>query len=470
MRQPPPPLVVFALALTGCEVKQDDPADTGSTTAAQGACDCVSDFCSADGFEKQLVSFAIDGMAGTSEWIYQVCNQARGLRICSSGVCAGGGRDGLGCAGDTDCPGGSCTTESSGSEGDACAMDSDCDGGFCVACAPLRDLSHVDVVLPGIGDCVSDTQDITIEQAGSEGGDGVTLDCSSSDRDPACPEELCAPGTGGRFCQGGPSDGAACSNNRDCGCAPGPGCATPCESVPCEPVTSPAPLQVLKCDVAAGTNLDPGECLTMRITIAGEQPTLGSGAIDEVTKAANDCVTDNAICGPACDCEQAEDACLTRTGGFWGTHPHVTDDFLPITVCGVALEVTDAGLCSSASEALCVAPGLEACDGNTAYAQLARQLTAAKLNLAASAANGGDCGQGIADRIADCEGLCGSDSDAINDSACIDDLDEFNNSQDTLAPTPAPFDRPGPASPGDCTDANGNGILVGKSCALDCAP
>jgi hypothetical protein len=216
-------------------------------------------------------------------------------------------------------------------------------------------------------------------------------------------------------------------------------------------------------------SLDAGQCVLVQLTVAGEEPTLGPGAVDEVTKAGNKCVTD-ALCGPSCGCNETK-GCITRTPGFWGTHPGITDDFLPITVCGKTLDSTDAGLCDSVTEALCVAPGSEAnksCDKNPAYAQLVRQLAAAKLNLAATAANGGTCGPHIAAKIATCERLCGATKAVISASGCITDLDTFNNSQDTVTVTPAPFDQPGPADPSQCQAANGNGLVIGKQCTVDC--
>lgn len=112
---------------------------------------------------------------------------------------------------------------------------------------------------------------------------------------------------------------------------------------------------------------------------------------------------------------------------------------------------------------MCVSPGRES-KKNRAYAQLVRQLTAAKLNLAATAANGGSCSaSGIEDRIAECEALyCSGNQPQISGSGCIEDLAGFNESLDTIAVTPAPFDRPGPADPRDCRQANGNGLVTGQ--------
>ena len=165
------------------------------------------------------------------------------------------------------------------------------------------------------------------------------------------------------------------------------------------------------------------------------------------------------------------DLCLTHTPGFWGTHPEITDDFLPITVCGKPIDSTAFNTHSS-TEAMCVR-GVDAKKATPAsnmnYLQLVRQLTAAKFNVAASATNEGTCdvvgGVNIDDLIASCEAadLCG-DSGAkggskITASGCIEKRDAFNNSDDTLAPF-RPFVTPGPASPETCQTANGDGIIV----------
>jgi hypothetical protein len=281
----------------------------------------------------------------------------------------------------------------------------------------FQNLSHVDILLPEVGSCLGATQSLSIQQICSPSC-AADLTCGVSDKDPSCGIN---------------------------------------------------PSKVLKCDVGAN-DIDPGECVTIQVTVAGEVPTLGPGAIDEVTKVSTTCTTDS-ICGPACDCAHPEDECLTRTAGFWGTHPSITAQFDPITVCGKTLDTTAAGVCNSDSEALCVSPGNEAnrrCDKAPAYASLVRQLAAAKLNLNATAASGGDCGAAIAARIAECEGLCSASQSAISGSGCIEDLDAFNNSQDTFEVTPSPFDSPGPADPSQCTAANGNGLVIGKSCTINC--
>jgi hypothetical protein len=191
--------------------------------------------------------------------------------------------------------------------------------------------------------------------------------------------------------------------------------------------------------------------------------TVDAHAVDVVT----DTVTDS---DPAFLICTGDDLCLTRTPGFWGTHPHVTDLFLDIEVCGKPIDTTDAGTNSSSAEAMCVS-GQDAKKGgsNMHYLQLVRQLTAAKLNVAASATNEGTCdsvgGVDIDLLIERCEAaaLCG-DTGAkagklIAASGCIEQLDAFNNSEDTLDVF-GPFVSPGPAAPAECQEANGNGVIV----------
>jgi hypothetical protein len=327
---------------------------------AQCTCDTIgASICGGQGFQITLTGFSSDALNGTSSWDYSVCNAPE------------------------------------------------------TGCVPPKDLSHIDIDLPGLGACLTPDQVVSVRQLGSTGGNGVMLTCGVSEKDPSCDN----PGTVGLDF-------------------------------------------VAKCDVVS--NLDPGECATFRITIAGEMPTLGPGVASTVTKAGPGCVGD-CILGPSCSpcIEPPLDRCLTRTAGFWGTHPAVTAQFLPVTVCGETLSGTAAGSCDSVTEALCVAPGREL-KGMTSYAQMVRQLAAAKLNLQATDANNGTCGTAVNARIAACEALCGASDEAIALSGCIEDLASFNESQDTFPITPAPFNSPGSAAPASCQKANGNGIVIGK--------
>jgi hypothetical protein len=322
--------------------------------ATEACNNCGSTICSSQGFQITLTAFSVNSLAGTSSWTYEVCNQAGPPRV--------------------------------------------------QPCTPEKDLSHIDINLPGFNECLTETQSVSLAQTG--GNDKATLVCVVEPRDPSCDID-----------------------NTDNGL-------------------------VAKCDVKNESdenlnNLDLGECVEMTLTITGEVPTVGKGAIEVVTKAGRTCEAD-AICGPACPCEEELDGCLTRTIGFWGTHPNITDQFNNngLTVCGKP--IGDAA--KLATDVLCQVPG-KGGKGNQAQIQLERQLAAAQLNLAATAANGGSCGSDITARIAECEALCGKNQATISSSGCIEDLNEFNNSQDTVAVTPSPFDHPGPADPSLCQAA-----------------
>jgi hypothetical protein len=160
--------------------------------------------------------------------------------------------------------------------------------------------------------------------------------------------------------------------------------------------------------------------------------------------------------------------CLTRTPGFWGTHPFLIQsddprslDLLPLTVCGTILDSVEAGSESSTTEAIC-STGTDGKILGPQLTQLVRQCTAALLNVAASLTLEGDC-TGLPDIGDLLEGCCGDASVCTGDTvpdlsvgACIERLDTFNNSDDTLN---FPF-RTGPANSRICRDARGNGVVV----------
>lgn len=368
--------------------------------------------CNYHGYEVTLVSHSIDQDSGASSWDYQVCNNTNstsGFKACFKGKCP----DGRGCNDSSQCASGSCTISGTIAER-ACSTDADCGGGFCMACVPLgrTPFTRFYVTLPG-PNCLASTANVTVQQI--EGQAAAALTCQVA----TISEPYPAP------CQSGAT-------------------------------------RFARCDLNDGNSFDTGECVKVRITIPGEVPGLGAGAVGAATTQERFC-DESCMLGPSCQpCEEEEPgACLTRTPGFWGTHPAITAQFLSgLTVCGQALTTTQAGSCNSVTEALCVAPGKES-KGNTAYAQLVRQLAAAKLNLAVSR-NG--CGPEIVARIAQCEALCGASQQTISASGCIEDLGRFNKSQDTVPITPAPFDHPGRAEPTQCQTANGNGIVIGSSC------
>ena len=180
------------------------------------------------------------------------------------------------------------------------------------------------------------------------------------------------------------------------------------------------------------------------------------------------------ITGMADDlCTPAGEGCFTRTPGFWGTHPEVTELFLPVDSCGIITDNVLAATAGSAIEDNCFG-GADFKDNNTSpqQLQLIRQCSAAALNLAATSAGEGNCETdypGITLAFADCcSTLCnsGASGSTISDSACIETLDAFNNSNDTISCPDSPFPfcpslgKNGfHANPKVCKDANGNGFV-----------
>ena len=235
---------------------------------------------------------------------------------------------------------------------------------------------------------------------------------------------------------------------------------------------------VAKCD---GTVVEPGDCIEMTLNIAGETTGLGLGAAVVVDKEATTC-TSSCLAGPSCElCDDppSSNHCLTRTLGFWGTHPWITNNFAtasqPISVCGKPVGCSGpsdgktnpsctAGSCDSVMEALGSNPGQEL-STNQPYVVMAKQLAAAKLSIAATTALAPEgssiCtdwtygGKRIVEWIGLCEGLCGASKSVISGSGCIEALDAFNNSQDSgFDQTPALFEQPGVDDYGNVSGAD----------------
>jgi hypothetical protein len=162
----------------------------------------------------------------------------------------------------------------------------------------------------------------------------------------------------------------------------------------------------------------------------------------------------------------AGEGCLTRTPGFWGNHPAITAQFLPVEICGVTLDTTDAFSTTSATEAIC-SVGRDGQILGPQLTQLVRQCTAAALNIAASIEGGGNCSTDFPNLTEQFDACCGSDpsictGDEVEDftiTGCIETLDAFNNSIDTLDPF-GDFLSPGPADSSICRDARNNDVVV----------
>jgi hypothetical protein len=200
------------------------------------------------------------------------------------------------------------------------------------------------------------------------------------------------------------------------------GVGTPVALAPANPFTIPAGGEQVLTGLTPPPPLSANACNTVSVTCTIE-------GFDQTITDSADAV-----------CPGAGKGCLTRTPGFWGNHPHITDDFLPLTVCGVALNTVEAGSGTSATEAIC-SVGRDGQILGPQLTQLVRQCTAALLNVAASASGGGNCPADLPPLTSLLNGCCGAASVCTGDpvegltiQSCIDRLDEFNNSPDTLPP------------------------------------
>ena len=117
----------------------------------------------------------------------------------------------------------------------------------------------------------------------------------------------------------------------------GSGTATPVPLNPPNPFSVPAGGQVQLTGLTPAPPLTADACnnvsVTCTIESTGETLTQTASAV--------------------CPGVETGEGCLTRTPGFWGTHPHVTDRLLALTVCGVSLDTVAAGSGTSATEAMC---------------------------------------------------------------------------------------------------------------------
>ncbi len=373
--------------------------------------------CSDAGFKITLKSYtkAPSQDSGSAEYVYEICSP-------SAGTCSGSLRSGEACLDNAYC-------QNKGQDSDPTAICSR----ECVVDS-FRGLSHFDVVFPNLATSACLTTSTSIS------GSCAAIDKNSDGTSPVV----------GSFTLG------------DSSCFEGDSSGT-----------------VAKCD---GTSIEPGDCVEMTLRIAGETSGLGLGAAVAIDKEATTC-TSGCLAGPSCEpCDDdppGDNHCLTRTIGFWGTHPWIANDYAtvssPVTVCGKPLNckgsssgssnpACGAGSCDSVMEALGSNPGYEL-SANQPYVSLVKQLAAAKLNVKASQAlapaGSPVCvdwtygGKTIQQWFESCDtaSMCGASKSQISGSGCIEALDAFNNSQDTgFVQTPPPFDRP---SVGD------NGVVVG---------
>jgi hypothetical protein len=167
--------------------------------------------------------------------------------------------------------------------------------------------------------------------------------------------------------------------------------------------------------------------------------------------------------------------CDTRTAGFWGTHPSITQTVLGsgLQSCGFTITSTLAVNSCSATEDICSVGS----DSNTLGIapqdmQLVRQCMAAELNFAASTIDGGSCSNtspGIDSTLADCcgtAGVCALGGTPVNGAtvdSCISALDAFNSLETTITNSTL-LTSPGPADSSLCQASNGDGIVNTGPC------
>jgi hypothetical protein len=281
----------------------------------------------------------------------------------------------------------------------------------CVTPALNVDKVCVDANSDGIGEIT-----VTASAVGSEAN---LVNCAATDRlfrdDPTCPADV--------------------------------GVGTPVALAPPNPFTIPAGGQQVLTGSTPPPPLTANACNTVSVTCTIE----GTGTT--ITD------SDDAVC------PGAGEGCLTRTPGFWGNHPLITGQFLPLAVCGVNLNTVAAGSVTSATEAIC-SVGNDGKILGPQLTQLVRQCTAALLNVAASASGGGNCPGDFPPLASLLTGCCGAASVCTGDpvegltvQSCIDQLDDFNNSPDTLPPFGS-FVSPGPADSSLCRASRNNGVVV----------
>ena len=255
-----------------------------------------SDLCTEGGLTLQFLENEYNppntNPQGSATYVYLICSP-------EEGQCDSGPKTGASCGDHEDCSP-SCNTNSGKCQGtqSTCTSDADCAGTCNRDCAvdDFHGLSHLDVLFPelgGVESCLSAETTVS----GTCTCDPTSQTCSV--------------------------DGNVVTG--DGSCFEGGGAPDPEDFV-------------AKC---ANTQMGPGDCIKMSLTIAGELTGLGFGASVAVDKEALDCNT-SCITGPACDedrCDEAPEGaeCLTRTIGFWGTHPWITNNYVPITVCGHSL-------------------------------------------------------------------------------------------------------------------------------------
>jgi hypothetical protein len=466
----------------------------GVTPPDLSVCDTVEDVCDAEmsvckgGYRVTLTNFmpAAPMDSGMATYTYTICSPALGS-------CSSGPLNGTQCADNNDCSP-KCNTGQGTCQGSAqlCTEDSDCVGTCNRDCADtaidgdFKPLNKFDIGFPILArdvSCLSDPTTVTGACVCSTNTSGT---CSLPMNPFSIGDATCFPNTceittnfvcqnlsGNKTCVGGPLDGQTCSNDGSCN----PGMCSDTGDICFNNGNCPN-AHVASCSVSTiGTE----DCVQMTLQIAGEGVDwLGKGPIVAADKESNDC-SSACIQGPSCNgCETppAGAQCLTRTIGFWGNHPWITNNYGPVTVCGAnlvcdgpptanSMPSCEYGNCNDIMEGLGSIGG--ELNKNAPYVAMVKQLTAAQLGLNATADlfedstcssfcwnnytkmqvdadSEGNCPEGtetIQDVITHCEGLCSANKSTISSSGCIEALTAFNQSEDVIDDsTPPPFDQP----------------------------
>jgi cysteine-rich repeat protein len=208
----------------------------------------------------------------------------------------------------------------------------------------------------------------------------------------ACPEDRVAPAT--TVCN--PGSGDICDPDESCTGVAGEAC-TPTDTI--------APATTI-CRTGSGDICDPDESCT---GVANEacpddvvQPvtTICRQGTNEVCDPDESCTGEPGATCPddvVLPCEE----CLTRTGGYWGTHPWATIEFLPVTSCGLEVNNVLAYINGDKVDTLAYGSAIEdICFGGNdskgagyspQQTQLIRQCTVAAINMAATSYYEGSC-------------------------------------------------------------------------------
>jgi len=245
------------------------------------------------------------------------------------------------------------------------------------------------------------------------------------------------------------------------GCDTTSGQCTPKTSTPCTD-TDGNVCTIAGCEISPN-NADLGVCVQTHMLASDSTPCPDTD---------NDACT-TAGCNGQGVCDQNHmhcvQGCFTRTPGFWGTHPAITQAVLGagLPSCGLVVNTTAAATPVSSTEDICsVGTDSKANHTSPQQVQLIRQCMSAALNLAATAhaPTPGDCNSvspGISSQFDTCctgpTSVCdsGASPAAIDASGCIGILDRFNNLETT-------FDigvGQGRAEPSACQASKNNGFL-----------